>query len=123
MDPSAALARIRELLATREYEPDWPEGYDNEQAVDALSELTDLVDGLVTWVERGGFLPEGGWPAVYAAAEAWRRWITGNLVRMQELDDTEQGMLDALAQTRCGQCGQCAECRKDAPFAGGRDDR
>lgn len=46
MDPDAALAEIREILSRR----DMHEGLDAER-------LADLIDGLDTWISRGGFLP------------------------------------------------------------------
>lgn len=48
MDPNAALAEIRELVAKID-SPDW-------HHTDA-SRLCDLVDGLDQWMSRGGFLP------------------------------------------------------------------
>ena len=55
--------------------------------------------------------------AIIGAAEAWRQRLTSSLVRMQDLDDTEQALIDALAVARCGQCRQCDGCHRDAPFA------
>lgn len=47
MDPDAALARMRELIAR-----------ERESFVETdATELSELIDGLDQWLSKGGFLP------------------------------------------------------------------
>lgn len=52
MDPNAALARIRELVAELD---GWPDT--SEHWIVTASELAETVTGLDTWLSSGGFLP------------------------------------------------------------------
>lgn len=57
MDPDKALAEIRAILNAA----DRPQGLDDEN----VDRLVELVAGLDTWIDLGGFLPKawGGDPA------------------------------------------------------------
>jgi hypothetical protein len=49
MDPDAALAQIRELVAKQQT--------DNELSDGDTAELVELVDSLDEWLTKGSFLP------------------------------------------------------------------
>jgi hypothetical protein len=53
MDPDAALARLRELLA-----PAAVDALGDDETSAVLDEVCDLFDGLDNWISKGGVLPK-----------------------------------------------------------------
>lgn len=61
MDPNAALAEIRQILARRSrLENMSPEQWldDMDDLLDDQLRLLELVEGLDGWLSKGGFLPD-----------------------------------------------------------------
>jgi hypothetical protein len=62
MDPDAALAKIREMVALihrHNHELDVHDDADALSAIQSLASLADLVAGLDQWLSQGGSLPDG----------------------------------------------------------------